>query len=46
MRIISQLIKDISKVFDIIIKHFNGNAISNIFELPSTGILNVIQILI
>ena len=45
-RIISQLIKDISRVFDKIIKHFNDNAISNIFVLPSTGILPVIQILI
>ena len=45
MRLISHLIKGISRVFQKIIKHFNGTAAPKFFVLPSTGVFPVVQIL-
>ena len=45
MRLISQLIKDISRVIQKILKYFSSTAISTFFVLPSAGIFPVIHIL-
>ena len=45
MRLISHLIKGISRVFHKIIKHFNGTAAPKCFVLPLTGVFPVVQIL-
>ena len=45
MRLISQLTKDISRVFQKLRKYFNGTAISTFFVLPSAGVFLVILIL-
>ena len=41
-RFISQLIKDISRVLQKLIKYFNVATISTFFVLPSAGVLSVI----
>ena len=38
MRLISQLIRGISRVLQKLLKYFNGTAISTFFVLPSTGV--------
>ena len=45
MRLISQLTKDISRVFQKLRKYFNGTAISTFFVLPSARVFLVILIL-
>ena len=39
MRLISQLIIDISRVLQKLLKYFNGTAISTFFVLPAAGLL-------
>ena len=45
MRLISQLINDISRVLQKLLKYFNGTAISTSFVLPAAGVFPVILIL-
>ena len=45
MRLTSQLINGISRVFQKLLKYFNGIIISTSFVLPSSGIFPVIFIL-
>ena len=45
MRLISQLIDEISRVLQKLVKCFNGTAISTFFVLPSAGLFPVIFIL-
>ena len=45
MRLISQLINDISRVFQKLPKYFNGTDISTSFVLPSAGAFPAIFIL-
>ena len=45
MRLISQLIKGISRVLQKLLKYFNGIAISTSFVLPAVGFFPVILIL-
>ena len=40
-----QLIKDVSRVFQRLLKYFNGTAILTFFVLPSSGVFFVIFIL-
>ena len=44
MRLTSQLINDISKVLQKLLKYFNGTAILTSFALPPTGVFPVIFI--
>ena len=45
MRLISQLIKNISSVLQKVLKYFNDIAISTFFALPAAGVFPVILIL-
>ena len=45
MRLTSQLINSISRVFQKLLKYFNGTIISTSFVLPSAGVVPVIFIL-
>ena len=45
MRLISQLINNISRVLLKLLKYFNGTIISTSFVLPSAGVLPVMLIL-
>ena len=45
MRLNLQLDKEISRVFQKLLKYFNDGAILSSFKLPFTGIFRVIQIL-
>ena len=45
MRLISQLIKGISRVLQKLLKYFNGTIISTSFVLPSAGVFPIIFIL-
>ena len=45
MRLTSQLINGISRVFQKLLKYFNGTIISTFFVLPSAGVFPVIFIL-
>ena len=45
MRLTSQLINDISRVLQKLLKYFNGTAISTFIVLPAAGVFPVIFIL-
>ena len=45
MRLISQLIKDISRVFQQLLKYFNNTAVLTFFVLPPAGFFPVILVL-
>ena len=45
MRLISQLINDISRVLQKLLKYFNGTVISTSFLLPLAGVFSVIFVL-
>ena len=45
MRLISQLINDISRVLQKLLKCFNGTAILTSFVLPAAGVFPVILVL-
>ena len=45
MKLISQLIKDISRVLQKLLRHFNSNDILTSFVLPSAGVFPVVLIL-
>ena len=45
MRLISQLINDISRVVQKLLKYINGTAVSTYFVLPAAGVFPVILVL-
>ena len=45
MRLISQLLNEILRVLEKLLKYFNGTFISILFALPSLGVFPVILIL-
>ena len=45
MRLISQLFNGISRVFQKVLKYFNGSIISMSFVLPSAGVFSAVFIL-